>query len=70
MSTIKVNIKRTDRNINYSINLSKCIYPFQIREAFKTSLELAGYAIEDISEVFNQKEDCKACPEEIDNLKQ
>lgn len=72
MNTIKVKINRKDKNTKFLIDLTKCQYSYQLRQAFIQSLSLVGYQDDTINEVFNIQSDNKVCSEEIDcdNTKQ
>ena len=60
MKIIIDNNDRTQSPIT-TIDLKNCHYPYVIRKALETALELDGYTKETIDEVFGREEvDCKA----------
>lgn len=56
---IKIIIKRNEQQVEHTIDMTDCDYPYAIREALELALQLEGYSEEVIKEVFEMQKDKK-----------
>lgn len=59
MNKIEIKVYREDRGIEYIVNISNCVYEYQVREGLKSALRLGGYIDSFIMNTFNEEQDLK-----------